>query len=71
MARTGAGCKRLKAWNRNRPGQAPRHPSIHAVTGYGGNGITYSQVASEIVASAIEGRGDSDTAFSRSSVSKR
>lgn len=27
--------------------------------GYGGNGITYSQVASEIVASAIDGRDDS------------
>jgi glycine/D-amino acid oxidase-like deaminating enzyme len=41
-------------------GQVPRHPRIHAVMGYGGNGITYSQVASEIVASAIEGRDDSD-----------
>ena len=38
----------------------PRHPGVHAVMGYGGNGITYSQVASEIVASAIEGREDSD-----------
>ncbi len=36
-------------------GQVPRHPRIHAVMGYGGNGITYSQVASEIVASAIDG----------------
>jgi glycine/D-amino acid oxidase-like deaminating enzyme len=41
-------------------GQVPRHPRVHAVMGYGGNGITYSQVASEIVASAIEGRDDSD-----------
>ena len=41
-------------------GQAPRHPGVHAVMGYGGNGITYSQIASEIVASAIEGREDSD-----------
>ena len=41
-------------------GQVPRHPGIHAVMGYGGNGITYSQIASEIVASAIEGRDDSD-----------
>ena len=41
-------------------GQAPRHPRVHAVMGYGGNGITYSQIASEIVAGAIDGREDSD-----------
>ena len=41
-----------------RPGAAPSR--IHEVMGYGGNGITYSQVASEIVASEIEGREDSD-----------
>ena len=41
-------------------GQVPRHPRIHAVMGYGGNGITYSQIASEIVASAIDGREDCD-----------
>ncbi|MCX7303174.1 MAG: FAD-binding oxidoreductase [Hyphomicrobiales bacterium] len=41
-------------------GQAPRHPRIHAVMGYGGNGITYSQIASEVVASALAGRDDSD-----------
>ena len=41
-------------------GQVPRHPRIHAVMGYGGNGITYSQIASEIVASAIDGPEDSD-----------
>jgi glycine/D-amino acid oxidase-like deaminating enzyme len=36
--------------------------------GYGGNGITYSQIASEIMAGAIEGRDDSDAglfAFNR------
>ena len=41
-------------------GPVPRHPRIHAVMGYGGNGITYSQIASEIVASAIDGREDCD-----------
>ncbi len=41
-------------------GVVPRHPRIHAVMGYGGNGITYSQIASEIVASALAGREDAD-----------
>ncbi|TGS86806.1 FAD-binding oxidoreductase, partial [Mesorhizobium sp. M2D.F.Ca.ET.178.01.1.1] len=27
-------------------GAVPRHPRIHAVMGYGGNGITFSQIAS-------------------------
>jgi glycine/D-amino acid oxidase-like deaminating enzyme len=31
--------------------------------GYGGNGITYSQIASEIVAAAIDGQDDSDAAL--------
>ena len=41
-------------------GQVPRHPRIHAVMGYGGNGITFSQIASEIVTSAIDGLDDCD-----------
>jgi glycine/D-amino acid oxidase-like deaminating enzyme len=41
-------------------GKVPRHPRILAVMGYGGNGITYSGIASEIAAAAIEGRDDSD-----------
>ena len=32
----------------------------HAVMGYGGNGITFSQIASEIVASTIDGAEDAD-----------
>ncbi|PDQ23030.1 FAD-dependent oxidoreductase [Mesorhizobium sanjuanii] len=50
-------------------GALPDHPRVHAVMGYGGNGITFSQIASEIVASAIDGGDDTDTglfAFSRS-----
>ncbi|MBL8578256.1 MAG: FAD-binding oxidoreductase [Mesorhizobium sp.] len=42
-------------------GRIPSRPRIHAVMGYGGNGITYSQIASEIVASALAGRDDADT----------
>lgn len=41
-------------------GGVPRHPRIHAVMGYGGNGITYSQIASEIMASGLDGNSDSD-----------
>lgn len=41
-------------------GAIPRHPRIHAVMGYGGNGITFSQIASEIVSSAIGGADDTD-----------
>jgi glycine/D-amino acid oxidase-like deaminating enzyme len=49
-------------------GTVPGRPDIHAVMGYGGNGITYSQIASELVASALGGRSDSDAdlyAFNR------
>ena len=41
-------------------GRLPRHPGIFAVMGYGGNGITFSQIASEIVRSALAGRPDRD-----------
>ncbi|MDG4892342.1 FAD-binding oxidoreductase [Mesorhizobium sp. WSM4976] len=41
-------------------GSVPGHPRIHAVMGYGGNGITFSQIASEIVCASIAGREDSD-----------
>lgn len=44
-------------------GPLPGKPRIHAVLGYGGNGITWSQLASEIVTGAIEGRPDSDAAL--------
>lgn len=49
-------------------GAVPRHPRIHAVMGYGGNGITYSQLASEIISASLRGRDDSDAklfAFNR------
>lgn len=41
-------------------GAIPRHPRIHAVMGYGGNGITFSQIASEIVSASIKGLDDAD-----------
>ncbi|MBZ9775858.1 NAD(P)/FAD-dependent oxidoreductase [Mesorhizobium sp. CO1-1-8] len=49
-------------------GAIPRHPRIHAVMGYGGNGITFSQIASEIVPASINGLDDRDArlfAFNR------
>ncbi|UDL88494.1 FAD-binding oxidoreductase [Mesorhizobium sp. PAMC28654] len=49
-------------------GAIPRHPRIHAVMGYGGNGITFSQIASEIVSASINGLDDADAplfAFNR------
>ncbi|KQZ14446.1 FAD-dependent oxidoreductase [Mesorhizobium sp. Root554] len=44
-------------------GAIPRHPRIHAVMGYGGNGITFSQIASEVLASALDGVEDADAAL--------
>ena len=33
---------------------------VHAVMGFGGNGITYSVIASQVVGRAIRGRRDPD-----------
>lgn len=41
-------------------GRVPRHRRVHAVLGYGGNGITFSQIASEIVATELGGGTDAD-----------
>jgi glycine/D-amino acid oxidase-like deaminating enzyme len=41
-------------------GPLPRKPRIQAVMGYGGNGITFSQIASEIVATELAGGRDRD-----------
>lgn len=51
-------------------GCIPGHRNVWAVMGYGGNGITYSRVAAEIIRSGIAGTGDPDAevyAFSRRS----
>ncbi|RWG78165.1 MAG: FAD-binding oxidoreductase [Mesorhizobium sp.] len=37
------------------------HPRVHAVMGYGGNGIVFSQIASELVSASIAGSYDTDT----------
>lgn len=36
-------------------GRVPGHPRIHAAFGYGGNGITYSYLASRMIAASIAG----------------
>lgn len=41
-------------------GTIPGHPRIHAAMGYGGNGITYSRIAAEIVNAGISGHRDAD-----------
>jgi len=46
-------------------GRVPRRPNVLAVMGYGGNGITYSQIASELVATALAGDRDHDEALYR------
>ncbi len=42
-------------------GSVPGLSNVYAVMGYGGNGITYSQIAAEIVSSAILGHQDPDS----------
>ncbi|MCY1296856.1 hypothetical protein D9M70_462680 [compost metagenome] len=42
-------------------GPVPGLNNVYAVMGYGGNGITYSQIAAEIVSSAILGHQDPDS----------
>lgn len=40
--------------------RVPGHDRVHAVMGFGGNGITFSMIAAQIVAAAIAGRPDPD-----------
>ncbi len=42
-------------------GRVPRMPNCHAVLGYGGNGITFSMLAGQILANELSGRGDADS----------
>lgn len=44
-------------------GAVPRRSRIHAIMGYGGNGITFSRIAAELVTSAILGHKDADAAL--------
>jgi glycine/D-amino acid oxidase-like deaminating enzyme len=41
-------------------GPAPGMPHTHVVMGFGGNGITYSVIASQVVAAAVRGGSDPD-----------
>lgn len=41
-------------------GAIPNEPRIFALMGYGGNGITFSRIAAELIRSAIAGREDVD-----------
>ncbi len=41
-------------------GRLPKHPNVFAVMGYGGNGMTYSRIAAEIVLAELSGSPDSD-----------
>ena len=46
-------------------GRVPGFRNVHAAMGYGGNGITFSQIAAEIIAAVILGHDDADaTLFS-------
>ncbi|TPI59006.1 FAD-binding oxidoreductase [Mesorhizobium sp. B3-1-7] len=44
-------------------GGVPGHPRVHAVMGYGGNGIIFSQIASEIISASIAGKDDADASL--------
>lgn len=44
-------------------GKLPGHPRVHAVMGYGGNGITFSRIAAEIVRADLTGGTDADAAL--------
>ena len=41
-------------------GKVPGHNRIWAVLGFGGNGITYSRIAADIIGAALSGRTDPD-----------
>lgn len=44
-------------------GPVPGHTNIHALMGFGGNGITFSVIGAEIVAAAINGKVDPDASI--------
>ena len=41
-------------------GAVPEMPRAYAVMGFGGNGITYSVIGSQVIGAAIRGRRDPD-----------
>jgi glycine/D-amino acid oxidase-like deaminating enzyme len=49
-------------------GEVPGFPNCWAVVGFGGNGMTYSRIAADIIDAALSGRTDPDAgiyAFAR------
>jgi glycine/D-amino acid oxidase-like deaminating enzyme len=44
-------------------GEIPGYPRCYAVMGYGGNGITFSMLAAQLVVAAIQGKKDSRAAL--------
>ncbi len=44
-------------------GALPGHPRVQAVMGYGGNGITFSRIAAEMVRAELTGTTDADAAL--------
>ena len=44
-------------------GAVEGHPNVYAAMGYGGNGITFSKIAAEILAKALAGKQDKDAAL--------
>ena len=55
-----AGCFGTTATGLPYIGELPGHPGIFAVQGFGGNGLTFSQIASEVVVTTITGCDDTD-----------
>ena len=47
-------------------GEIPGHRNCYAALGYGGNGITYSRIAAEILRAALTGERDPTRIFMRS-----
>ena len=45
--------------------RVPGHPNCYAIMGFGGNGITYSMIAAEMIAKLMAGRDDPDQHFAR------
>lgn len=45
----------------------PGHPRVHAVLGAGGNGITFSRIAAELIATELRGDRDADAGVFRAS----
>jgi len=41
-------------------GEVPQRPGCFAVLGFGGNGITYSRIAADVITAAIDGKDDPD-----------